>query len=224
MQLFLPHMLESSASAIKMLHKSKTCCTKKSSGDRNTARVFFSFRWLKMRDSWSSGPYSTSQTVSCPNKQTLKTPQTSRVHSSCGLNTPSLQTHTGFIIVKSPAAVCSSLLHSSREWTTYSWQPPGSRQYSPHPLWTPYQCVQSSLCPVYRKKVSSAFLLFFFCFNTSTLTRWFISPNTEPKFVHTHTLVLLSLWGHNKHISLSANTTAVKLSLVQQNLLNAPTF
>lgn len=32
----------------------------------------FSFRWLQMRDSWSSGPYSTSRTLFRPNKQTFE--------------------------------------------------------------------------------------------------------------------------------------------------------
>lgn len=87
------------------------------------------------------------------------------VRSSCGLNTrPRCKTHTGFmIIIKTSAAVCSSLLHSSGEWTTYSWQPPGSSN-TPHFLYG--QCAdvyKSSLCPVYRqkeKKVSSAIHLF----------------------------------------------------------------
>lgn len=40
MQHFLPYMLKFSASAINMLHKSKTYWINKSSGDRNTARFF----------------------------------------------------------------------------------------------------------------------------------------------------------------------------------------
>lgn len=123
MQHFLPHVLKSSASAIDVLHISHRLITSISRlGTEHNARVFSP--WDGRRDSWSSGPYSTSQRLSCPNKQTLKTPQTSRVHSSCGLNTPSLQTHTGFIIAKSPAAVCSSLLHLSRVnnvFLTASW-------------------------------------------------------------------------------------------------------
>lgn len=202
MQHFPPHMQKSSASAISLLHKSKIYCVNKSSGDRNTARFFFLFsvRWLEKRDSWSSGPDSTSQTVSCPNKQSLKTAQTSMVRSSCGRNThprckPTL-----------------ALLSSSRlrlQFVAHYFIHPESEQRIPDSLQAPDntphflygQCVQSSLCPVYRQKVSSAIHLFL-----------------------THALVLPSLRGHNKHISLSANTTAVKLSLVRQNLLNGPTF
>lgn len=167
----------------------------------------FSFRWLEKRDSWSSGPDSTSQTVSCPNKQSLKAAQTSMVRSSCGLNTrPRCKTHTGFmIIIETSAAVCSSLLHSSGEWTTYSWQPPGSRQHPPLPVWTVCRCVQKQ---------------FMSCLQTKRKKGVFRHPSLS----HTHSCTSPSLRGHNKHIRLSANTTAVKLSPVRQNLLNGPTF
>lgn len=45
--IFPPRMLKSSASAISLLHKSKIYCVNKSSGDRNAARVFFFFSFLR---------------------------------------------------------------------------------------------------------------------------------------------------------------------------------
>lgn len=41
------------------------------------------------------------------------------------------------------------------EWTTYSWQPPGSTQHFPLPLWTPYTCTEQFMSCLQKKGVFS---------------------------------------------------------------------
>lgn len=89
-----------------------------------------------MRDSWSSGPYSTSQTVSHPNKQTMKIPQTSSLFQPWAERARAANPHWLYY----HREFSSSLLHSSKAWATYSRWPPGSRQHSSLPLRTPYRC------------------------------------------------------------------------------------
>lgn len=186
MQHFLPHMLKSSASAIKMLHKSKTCCIKKSSGDRNTARVFSpldGWRWetagvLVLTQPPKQSPVQINRPWKHP-KRAGSIPAVGWTRPHC----------------KPTLALLSS--RARPQFVAHYFIHPESEQHIPDSLLAPDNIphiLYGHRTNVYKavyvlfteKKVSSAFLLFFFCFNTSTLTRWFISPNTEPKFVHTH--------------------------------------